>query len=1086
MEVLVDELARVLRAPKLAPLSVETLVVQSRGMERWLSRELASRLGVFAHASFPFPRIFLEGALNAVLGPLEGAARYERESLTWSIASLLAELRGEKGFAVVAGYLEDDRNGLRRVQLAQRVAHLFDQYAVYRPEMVLEWEAGKGADWQAVLWRALVARLGPSHFAARARDFEKAFSPLFVARGSLPARVCLVGGSSLPPLFLRLFGRLSEAMEVHLFALSPSAEYFAEGKSDGVHLAGGDVHPLLASLGSVGAALQQSLETEVNYVEGAAAFVDPGEDTVLHALQRDLLHNRVRGVGSAPHLPRPTRDDSVSVVSCHGPLREVEVLRDRLLGLFHADPSLSPEDIVVMAPRIEEYAPFIDAVFHGDPTEPHHIPYRVADRDERRINVAASAFLAVLAVLRGRLKASEVLDLLQAEPVRKRYGIEALDLPRIQRWVYDAGIRWGEDGEHRASYGLPPDERNTWRFGLRRLLLGYALSDDGATAFEGTVPHDDVTSDGALLLGKLSELCENLFAFRRRVSGAHSLGEWRTLLGELAGALLAEGEEWQLRPLYEAFYALELQGATAGFEEAVSLEVVAHLLSAHFESQVRAAEFLSGGVTFCAMLPLRSIPFRVVCLLGMNDGEFPRVEKHVGFDKMAERPRVGDRSTRADDRYLFLETLLSARDRLLVSYVGRGIQDNEARPPAVVVSELSQAVESLFAEAAPGGRVLLAPLEEPLQPWSPRHFDGREPRLASFDPEHARGAQALSGELFAESPFAIGVLHRASLPSQLDLEDLVRFFQNPARGLLRSLGLRIEDEAELVADREPVESEALLRYQVGARLLGAGMDEVLEGDAASSGALEAAELGRGLLPIGSPGRVGLRSIIATARLLRAARQPFVQAGKAPVYVLSLRTSEEPVVELEGALDRVYGRTQVECSFAKLGARHELAVWVRHLAARAAELPVEDAVLVGRSAKGPVSVRRFAPLSREDARALLFDLVSLYGVGQTTPLPLFPSASQAYVEGLRKKAGRDDGEARALDAARYEFSSARGFGEAHDPYVKLAFRGMDPLTTNAERPELTFAALSRRVFEPLLDHRVELATHSGSVREHRTG
>lgn len=1079
MEVLVDELARVLRTPKLAPLAPETIVVQSAGMERWLSRELATRLGAFAHARFPFPRGFIQEAMDAVLGPVEGAERYEREALTFSVAELLGELAGEKAFEAVSRYLRDDADGLRRIQLAERVAHLFDQYAVYRPKDVLDWEAGKGGgDWQAKLWRALVARQGSHHFAARAREFDKTFSPLFVDRGSLPARVCIVGGASLPPLFLRLLAKIATAVEVHLFVLAPTDEYFGDARAGGGGLAS-DVHPLLGSLGAVGAALQELLENEA-HVDGSRKFVEPPEDSVLHRLQGDLMHARVR----ASTNPPAEDDDSLTLVACHSPMREVEVLRDRLLALFERDPTLRPDDVVVMAPRIEEYAPFIDAVFESEQGQKGHIPYRTSDRSERRVNVAAAALLSTLSVLRGRFKASEVLDLLQAEPVRARFGVEAVDLPRIHRWVSDAGIRWGVDGSHRARYGLPADERNTWRFGLRRLFVGYALSDDGQTDFEGSVPHDDVTGEGALLLGKLAELCETLFSFRERVSVPRPLAGWHELLGQLVGAVLAEGESWQLRPLHEALYRLAQHAKAAGFEEPVSLEVVLHLLGGHLEAEVQSAEFLSGGVTFCAMLPLRSIPFRVVCLLGLNEGEFPRVEKHVDFDKMAEKPQLGDRSQRADDRYLFLETLLSARERLCLSYVGRGISDNEVRPPAVVVSELSAAIDVMLAGTDPKARSFLAPVEQPLQPFSPRHFDGKDPRLQSFDEEHARGARALSVAKTEERPFMtspLGVVTGASAAADpadvTDVEELVRFLQNPSKALLRKLGIFLEEETEIVLDREPLQSDALDRYQVGSRLLGAGLD-ALSGDerALLRSRLEVTELGRGHLPVGVPGRAELSTIMAAARDVSAAARPYTKAGRAAAQVFTL-VGPPGCGELSGALDSVYGRTQVERMYSQIAAKHELAAWVRHLAARAAELPIDDSVLVGRSKKEGVVVRRFKPLPSDSARKLLFELFELYRIGQGVALPLFPIASKQYVEALRKQGSPED----ALSSARSAFTKKetdQAFGgEGARDYVMLAFRGRDALSEEAmrgfgEAEALHFTALSRRVFEPLLDHREE--------------
>jgi exodeoxyribonuclease V gamma subunit len=562
----------------------------------------------------------------------------------------------------------------------------------------------------------------------------------------------------------------------------------------------------------------------------------------------------------------------------------------------------------------------------------------------------------------------------------------------------------------------------------------------------------------------------------------------------MTGALLAEGDDWQLRPLHEGFYQLALEAETASFSEPLSLEVMTQLLAEHFESEIYGGEFLSGGVTFCAMLPLRSIPFRVVCLLGMSDGEFPRVETHLGFDKMAERPRVGDRSARADDRYLFLETLLSARDKLLVSYVGRGIQDNELRPPAVVVSELTTAVRGMFGDAGQKGSRVLSPAEQPLQPWSPRHFDGQDEQLASFSSEHARGAVALAGTLQAEAVFCAQPLERPDLGDTVDLDDLVRFFQNPARALLRSLGVRIEDDAELVVDREPVESDALERYQVGARLLTGEWDALTGGPLGSElrKHMEETELRRGLLPIGAPGRVGVQNIVDLALAIRAASRSFTKPGKGRAQVFELNldgvSSAAGVASVVGALDRVYGRTQVELTYSQLGARHDLAGWVRHVAARAASLPVDDVVLVGRGDKSTVSVRRFVPLEAARAKELLVDLVEVYRLGHCVPLPLFPNASRQYVRTLLKKAD-DDAAQRALNAARFEFGKM--FGEAHDAYVKLAFRGQDVLAEEAlgepsDVPTPRFSEMSRRVFEPLLRHQEELGSSGDRdpVREHR--
>ncbi len=1089
MERLVDELARVLATPKLASLQAEAILIQSQGMERWISRELARRTGAFANARFPFPRTFIQECMNAVLGPNDSTQRYERDSLAWTVADLFGKLRGERAMAPVASYLEEDPAGVRCLQLARRVAHLFDQYVVYRPEMVIAWERGRGSDWQPVLWRHIVERLGDGHLASRAARFVEEFSPLFVQRGALPARVSIVGGASLPPLYLRLLGKIAEFSEVHLFALCPTDQYFAQA-APGAELAlssGNDVHPLLASLGGVAAALQHTLESEVRYVDAPADFESPGEDSVLHALQSDLLRSSARDGSAIPFLPSGVDDGSIELFSTHSAMREIEALRERLLGLFDDDPSLRPDDVVVMAPDIESYVPYIEATFDGDPKARDSIPFRIADRSERQVNVAASALLSIFDVLRGRIRASEVLDLLQLEPVRARFGITPTDLPTIARFVHEAGIRWGQDGAHRAEYGLPEDDKNTWGFGLRRLLLGVALADDELTTFGGTVPFDGVSAEDAPLLGRLAELVDTLFSFRKRLGAERSVPSFRAELDALVRATLAEDPAgaFRLRPLYEGFHLLAEQAEAAGFDRPVSLEVMQSLLSDHFEAERHSADFLSGGVTFCALLPLRSIPFRVVCVLGMNDGEFPRVEKHLGFDKIAERPRIGDRSLRSDDRYLFLETLLSARDKLLVSYVGRGIQDNAERPPAVVVSELSSVLSSMRGDDA-GGRSSLRPVEHPLQPFSPRYFDGSDPRLVSFSVEHAAGARSLLLARAKALPFFGEALSERQPPEVIELDELVRFFENPARGILRSLGVFLGDDVELVEDREPVEADALERYRVGARLLGA--------DQVDPHLLEEVELARGLLPIGTPGVLSFRQIQATVRAIREAAAPWQTGQSLPPAAVEL-FFREPQLErprlVRGGLHRLFPGVQLECRFSKIVAKHELSLWLRHLALCASELGVNESVLVGRGESGNAVVRRYRSPGTARARELLVDFLELYEVGHRMALPLFPSASLSYVESFTRNAGKPDAEERALKAAAGEFHGTFGFLESRDPYVQQAFRERDPISER--RPHLRlvghashpvgdlplapvdgpdFGEVSRRVFEPLLEHREE--------------
>jgi exodeoxyribonuclease V gamma subunit len=1117
MEELSRALAEVVREPAGSAFEPELILVQSKGIERWLSLELSRSLGVFANARFPFPRAFIDELLETVLADgRPGPARWTREALTWSIARSLPELAARPGFSLVSRYIADDPRGRRRFQLARRIANVFDQYAVYRPELVLGWEAGAGGDdWQPVLWRAIASECGSRHLAARAGEFLRRWAELGELPPGLPRRLSVFGLSTLPPIHLRLLAALSQRLDVHLFLLDPAREFWAQIRSkreiasatrdskrlEGeLHLAEGNA--LLASLGRVGRDFQQLLEESVDYVEDRIAkHVDPGTHSLLSALQSDVLNLVLRGSGpgAAAALPVGAEDSSLEIHSCHGPMREVEILRDRLLGMFDEDPSLQPHDVIVMMPDVDRYAPLIDAVFGVDQGSELYIPYRIADRSQRAESEVAAALLALIEIVSGRMKASELLDLLQLESVRARFGIAADEIARIQRWVHESGVRWGADAEHRAELGQPALEQNSWRFGLSRLLLGWAMPGQGRQLFGGVLPYDDVEGDAAQSIGRLSELVETLIDHRRRFAAPRRVADWKHALGELLADCVCETDKtgWELRRVRELLAELALEAELAGFEEPISLDVMAELCAERLDNERTTHEFLTGGVSFCALLPMRSIPFRVVCLIGMSDEDFPRRDRAPAFDLITHSPRLGDRSLRDEDRHLFLEAVLAARERLLVTYVGRGIQDDRARPPSVVLAELLDAIDDGFVlardastQAAPRSRARARPvapeqmalpfappksarepsgaeraserllLAHPLQPFSPRYFQvDASSRLFSYASDEAEGARALAQARTTLTPFVSRPLPEPD-PGAVDLDELARFFENPTRGFLRRLGVEVEDRIELVQDREPIEPGALEQYGVGQRLV----ERVLRGEDLSD-----AELllrAEGLLPAGAPGRRWLAELAPQAAAIAAAASALRGGARLAPHPLALELGGTRLV---GVLAELFPLAQLRCSYSRLKAKNLLALWIRHLALACAP-PAGHAgasVLVGRPRKGKerqVATATFRPLPERDARGWLAELVELHRLGRCTPLSLFPAAAEVYVQKLA--AGEAES---ALAAARTAFADQHAFGERSDSAISRVFGDRDPLGPGFSP---SFTELAERVFGPLRAHMTE--------------
>ncbi|MEJ2167059.1 MAG: exodeoxyribonuclease V subunit gamma, partial [Desulfobacterales bacterium] len=559
--------------------------------------------------------------------------------------------------------------------------------------------------------------------------------------------------SYLPLFYLQAFAELSSVMEVHFFLIDPCREYWADIVSDREIKKIRRKHPkvaenpawyhfekgnqLLASMGTLGRdffELISGFDCEIG-----ENFLDPGEQTILACIQSDILNLRDRqrpdpvGSGSAPDADRPvdttgwvyaSKDDaSIQVHSCHSPMREIEVLHDSLLAMFEEDPDLLPKDVIVMTPDIESYAPYVEAVFAAQTDEALRIPFRIADQSPRRTSRMIDGFLAILELADSRFGAVQVARLLEFPGIKERFELTDSDLKIIERWIRETQIRWGIDAHTRLEAGLPGVAENTWRTGLDRLILGYAMPGENKTIFHGIVPYDNIEGGDAQILGHFLEFSERLFTWARNLGVPRKLSEWHKVLADLLDQFFRpdESAEREVQLLRHTLNDMSAKEAKADFHLPVELNVIHAYLKSLLEKNSYGSGFLSGGVTFCAMLPMRSIPFKVVCLIGMNDDAFPRDHQPLNFDLMARYPKAGDRSRRSDDKYLFLESLISARQKFYISYVGQSIQDNARIPPSVLVSELRDTISKSF--AAQDGNVLGEIITtHRLQPFSPWYF----------------------------------------------------------------------------------------------------------------------------------------------------------------------------------------------------------------------------------------------------------------------------------------------------------------------------------------------------------------------------
>ncbi len=1009
LEVLADRLAEVVARPPSDPLVQELIVVQSRGMERWLTMQLAERLGSWANCRYPFPNALAWEMFKLAFDTLPDENPYSPDAIAWRLMEILPDCNEKPGFEPLRSYLSGTSSELKHFQLARQIADLFDQYTIFRPRMLAAWESGRSCvqcRWQAELWKMLVAVEPTPHRGRLLLEFRKTMGSKKQLLGKIPERISVFGIPSLPPYHMEILSALACRTEVNLFLLNPCREHWflisstkekarsaiRSRQQPGLFDSLDEDNPLLASMGSQGRDFHGFLYDGFQLDEGGGGlFLQPEGGGILQRIQSEIL-NLTDGTATTVKHPIAGDDRSLQLHSCHSPLREVEVLHDRLLELFETTPGLAPRDILVMTPRIDDYAPYISAVFGGPGDDGRRIPYAIADRSVTSTASLVRGFLSLIDLAESRCGASQVLDLLEHPAVSRRFGMDRGGLTTVRQWVTDSGIRWGVDAEDRICEGLPPFSENSWRVGLDRLLLGYALQGDGTTLFSGILPYADLEGGEARLLGELLEFTDLLFAFRRERGVQRSLFEWADYLASLLESFFLpdDGLQRELTLLTATFAELR-KGRDFGFSGRIGLAVVRSWLLQQLERDNPGQGFLAGKVTFCAMLPMRSIPFRVIAMIGMDDGIFPRRDSPSGFDLMAAFPNRCDRSIRNEDRYLFLEALLSARDALYISYVGQSSRDNAPLPPSVLVSELLDYAERSFRLSGSEDddmRSLVRNrlvIKHHLQPFHPAYFSSDNPRFFSYSEDNCRAAESrLEGggesRLFAGLPLA----PPAKEEWIVTLDELALFLRSPAGHFLRNrLGIRVDRITAPVEDNEPFSVDPLAGYLLCDELV----DRILSGG--DAGTLADSFRARGLLPPAGQGRVAFEALREKAERFAATVAPLVAEKELEPLQLDVQLGD---FRLTGRVGGIHPGGLVRHRSARSKSKYLLSCWLEHLALN---LAAPSGYPRGSSLVALDCISSFSPL--QDPGTILMDLLDLYRQGLCEPLPFFPECSFVFSE-----------------------------------------------------------------------------------------
>ncbi len=1065
----------------------EWVAVPTVAMRRWLALELARCLGsssaangdgVAANIVFGFPGSLRQAVLAA--GRDAEQDPWQVDSLVWAVLDVLVSRRLDDRL----GPLTELPEGATWFGRARRLADLFDHYAVRRPELVLHWNAGRDVDatgrplvehdrWQPHLWRLVRACIGSASPPERLPSLlEEVRAGTLVL--DLPSRLAIFGVTTLPSgaPFVELVEAASARREVHLLLLDPSPPTTARVREATlanlpplVMLRSEDAsdtqvrqvdHPLLRSWGApyreravlLAAAEGRGFPTPSS-VESGQEPVHGATGTLLARLQDDLRS----GSSPAGDFELCLDDRSVQVHSCHGQARQVQVLRDVILHLLDDDPTLAEEDIAVLTPAIDQFAPLVEAGFgvsaapstravgaeidEASSNAPPRLRYRITDRSLRESHPALAALDSLLALVSGRFSASEVLEFISLPLVRSRFELDDEALATITTWAQRANVRWGLNGAQRAPWGLPTDfSANTWCAAIDRVLMGVAVSDDDIGLGPRDIAPLGVEASDIAVAGRFAELVSRLAALARQARLPRPVAAWCETLSDCVGQFfeVEDAQRWQLDQLRRILAEVGDQ-AVVGDKPApveLSLAEIRRLLGDRLQGSPPRSDFFRGGITVSSLTPLRWLPFRVVCLLGLDDAGTTGSGTGDGDDLAALAPLVGDHDPRSEVRQALLEAILAAGDHLVITRMGRSVRTNREVPRTTVLAELRDTIEATLSPRSRSEYPALVETIHPCQPFDEANFKPHalgtvEP--FSFDPGAFAGAVARRRQSSEHMPFMTGPLPPVGdQQGVITLSELKGFFRHPVKAFLRErLQLRLLGEERDLSDDLATSLDALDHWAVADRLLTARV----RGHSAAE--WRRREHALGALPPGVLGEAQLAGIEETveALLARAGELGVDLASKERLSVeVTLRDGTRLADTIAGGCSGSSpGPALVTCS--RLGPKRRLPAWLDLVAVTASEPTIGwRSVVVGTpeageghaaiqlSARGDTAAER-----RRLALSALEVAVDCYRRGMIEPIPLFPKLSYKL---HKHKAGTND------------WLPFGGGGEGHDEANRLVF------------------------------------------------
>ncbi|MEY8713703.1 exodeoxyribonuclease V subunit gamma [Francisella philomiragia] len=808
LEYLVQVLSKLLDVEKKDLFTPTQLIVGSRGMQHWLSMQLAQYRNIAMNLKYDMINGYILDICYELTAKQEYKKAYTKDILAWRIFRGLDSINNPK----LQEYYQN--SDLKKYQLSVKIAETFSKYISYRSEWLQKWEQGEyinpakpenDEDWQMLLWQKLVEDVAETPYKVQAEALQK-LNRQNLEKLDIPNDIYIFGVNTISPKNLGFVFELAKYIDVNILYINPCSEYWYDLHKSKISawLDSDDyeLQPLLANLGQQGKEFfnqllenqeKQELEVFEKFDKNSLDFekLADNNQTQLVSLQRNLLE-----LDCQNHAKQ--KDLSISINSCHSPLREVQILHDNLLDMIKADPSIKPRDILVMCPNIEDYSPYIDSVFSRYPAD-KKLPCSIADRTLLDSEPLAASFIELLQLPESNFEVNKILDYLSVPAIQQKFKITEEQLETIRYWLKESCIHHSNDGQ-----------TFSWSWGLKRLMFGFSYSDSNYIIDDKLMTIPVIEGSEIAELGGLYELLELLQGYSQELLKPRSLEAWQDyLLGMFNDVFDVTNDEQYIAKKIKDIVVKTVTTAKDVLQaEEIDLYTIRYCLISQLSEPIINNHFLNGKVTFCSMTPMRNVPFRVIAMLGLNNGKFPRQESAISFDLMARLGRVkGDRTKRDDDRYLFLEAITSARDYLYLSYIGRSIKTNVEQQPSLILKELTSYLDLNYDWDKADIK------EYPLHPFSSKCYADE---YRSYDEAWLKLLQSES-RIFYDSKL---LNSDVNLPKSLSIAKLVKIFEDPIKAYTNyGLELYLEDDFEELEDSEPFDINSLDKHKFKQDLL---------------------------------------------------------------------------------------------------------------------------------------------------------------------------------------------------------------------------------------------------------------------------